>query len=668
MDVRLPDGTVIQGVPDGTTKSDLAAKLQRNGMSVPSDWLAQSAPSGEQTAGPIAGAGSSGKSASYLAGQSATPMQAASVAQLQGPAFGFLDELAGGVVGGAKTLYNGKPLRQNYEETRDWVRGAADKGASDNPIRTGVAQMALTAPLGALSVGRAGVGLLGQALAGSAVGGATGLLGGAGASTADTAGGIAKDAGMGMLAGAVLPLGLVPVARGAGAVASNIMARASDSSAAAFAKQKVAESFARDVRGNAVSDPIAQASARMGKLGEEARIVDSGGLSVRGLLDTLATLPGQTKSATEAAIRARQSTRGDRMIGAADSALDAQGQRLSGTLETLMQQRSQDAAPLYAQLYKTDVPATKELASIVDAATQLGATKLGRDIATAKRVGYSLDTDTSAKTGRYSARDIDLLKQAIDAQVMTKGTTGGEVTPLGVALNSLRSDLIKHMDGATSGLYAQARAAYAGPSAVMDAAKAGRAALTKDDAAIGTITSGMSASEMEGFKIGAFEALRNKLGARAGQTQMIEMWREPVMQEKLKAIFGNERAYREFASSVAAEGRMKGLESVGRGSQTAARQYAAGDLDLEALKTLGPAVAGAAHGNVAGLLSAVPKAWNRVSTPEPVRDAMGRLLLQQGAGGQAGLLDIRNITQELAKNRTRQAGAMGLLSSPFILQ
>lgn len=40
MDVRLPDGTIIQNVPDGTTQADLVAKLQRNGMTVPADWLA----------------------------------------------------------------------------------------------------------------------------------------------------------------------------------------------------------------------------------------------------------------------------------------------------------------------------------------------------------------------------------------------------------------------------------------------------------------------------------------------------------------------------------------------------------------------------------------------------------------------------------------------------
>ena len=40
MDVKLPDGTIIQNVPDGTTKADLVAKLKSNGMAVPSEWLA----------------------------------------------------------------------------------------------------------------------------------------------------------------------------------------------------------------------------------------------------------------------------------------------------------------------------------------------------------------------------------------------------------------------------------------------------------------------------------------------------------------------------------------------------------------------------------------------------------------------------------------------------
>jgi hypothetical protein len=41
MDVVLPDGTIIKDVPEGTTKADLVARLERNGRPVPAEWLAQ---------------------------------------------------------------------------------------------------------------------------------------------------------------------------------------------------------------------------------------------------------------------------------------------------------------------------------------------------------------------------------------------------------------------------------------------------------------------------------------------------------------------------------------------------------------------------------------------------------------------------------------------------
>ena len=52
MDVRLPDGTIIKGVPEGTTKADLVAKLQRNGMAVPAEWLEPSRPKAEPQPAP----------------------------------------------------------------------------------------------------------------------------------------------------------------------------------------------------------------------------------------------------------------------------------------------------------------------------------------------------------------------------------------------------------------------------------------------------------------------------------------------------------------------------------------------------------------------------------------------------------------------------------------
>jgi hypothetical protein len=44
MDVRLPDGTLIRGVPEGTTKAELAGKLKANGMTVPDEWMTPQKP------------------------------------------------------------------------------------------------------------------------------------------------------------------------------------------------------------------------------------------------------------------------------------------------------------------------------------------------------------------------------------------------------------------------------------------------------------------------------------------------------------------------------------------------------------------------------------------------------------------------------------------------
>lgn len=52
MDVRLPDGTIIRGVPEGITKADLVSKLQKNGMAVPADWLQAGAAAKQQVQQP----------------------------------------------------------------------------------------------------------------------------------------------------------------------------------------------------------------------------------------------------------------------------------------------------------------------------------------------------------------------------------------------------------------------------------------------------------------------------------------------------------------------------------------------------------------------------------------------------------------------------------------
>ena len=620
--------------PDGMSQDDIAAALRKSALQL-----------------------SAGKgSPSLQAGAQARPQLRDALATLQGPTFGFGDEIIGGIVGGAKTLFNDKPLRQNYEETRDFVRGAVAQQQKDEPIRTGVSQFIASLPVGGplAKLLPAGSGMVGQIASAGGIGALSGAANALGDSEAKDAIGMAKDAGTGAGFGLAMGGMGVPLARGVGAAGTALMSKMDESAAVQYARQKVAEAFARDQK------TPQQAAARLDRLGQEATVADTGGQNTRQLLDTLATLPGATKNQVETVIRNRQAGRADRMIDAAESASGTGGLRMSTEMNDWMAQREAQAGPLYERVTQMTVRPNASLMATIDAADQLGATQLGQKMAMARQQPWTLDTTSNQP---YSMRDLDNLKKGLDQLVSKETKPDGKLTPLGASYNELRQDLISKLDRATMGQYKAARDAFAGPSAIMDAATAGRNALTKDDATIAAMQAGMSRSEKDAFALGAFESLRAKLGTRAGQTQFMELWREQGMQEKLKAIFGTERAYREFASSVAKERQLKQLETVGRGSQTAARVYGAGDLDNPAVQAAGQMVGNASAMNLPGLVQAGANVWNRVKLPEPARDQMCQILLSRN---RQGLLDLEDTMRQVEESRRRQAAAYGI-SLPGLL-
>lgn len=597
------------------------------------------------------------RSPSYNEGKTAPGSFQGLMSALQGPSLGFADEIVAALAAPGKSLVNNMSLAENYRDTRDYLRGAADAQEQQNPIFTAITRAAAGAPLMALNKAKAAAGMLPNVLQATKVGAITGGIGGLGSSDKETISGQALDAAKSASIGAAMSAVAVPVASGMGNMYENVAGRFSDSAAAKYAQQKVAEALVRDARGVYQDSPqavVGQASARLNKLGPEGRVVDAAGQNARQLLDTLSTLPGQTKGSVETAIAARQAGRADRLRDAAQTSLNASGARLSPTIDSLLEKRSADAAPLYDALYKRGVFITDELKGIIDAAQKLGAGSEAKRIATAKQVDFSLSPDAKW----VGMRDLDYLKQGLDDIIAANKNEFGKLTKVGAAVQGLKNDLVGVLDLETKGLYRKAREAFAGPSALLDAAREGRMVLSQDDTAITKALSGLTAGEKEAFRLGAYEALRAKLGNMSGQNEILRMWRDKTTSEKLKALFGDERSFREFASTVAAESRMKGLESVGRGSQTAARQYGAGDLDVPAAAEAVQTIAGA--NNPVGMLTAAARAWNRVQTPEPVRDQMGRILLSQGTAGRNELARLLESVNAVQAQRAAQANALGI--------
>jgi hypothetical protein len=583
---------------------------------------------------------------------------------LQGPTFGFADEIGGAIGGGLKTLFGEGSLGDNYRSTRDFMRGAARQTEEDNPIFTGATRVAAGAPLMLLKALQAApaLGMGRNALQAGKMGAATGGLSGLGNSESETLGGALIDTAAGAATGGALGAGSVPLASAVGAAGRSVAGKFNDSAAGRYAQQKVSEALLQDARGKlANSSPDAamrQVSNRIGQLGPEGRLVDAGGQNTRQLLDTLATLPGQTKSAAEAAIVARQAGRAGRLRGAAEASLNPSGLRLTETVDDLVARRSEAAKPLYENLYKTGVFVNDELKSLIEAANKLGAGSAGKQIATANRRPYTLEGSPQWAP----MRELDYLKQGLDDIIEANKNEFGKLTKVGVSVQGLKRDLVDLLDQETKGAYKQARDAFAGPSALIDAAKDGRRVWSQDDTSITKALQSLSQGEQEAYKLGAAEALRQKLGNQGGQTEVMKMWRDKTTREKLQAVFGDKAEFDKFAASVVKEKRMAGLEAVGRGSQTAARQFGIGDLDVPAVSDAVQAVASAGRGSLPGFLTGAANLWNRVQTPEPVRNKMGEMLLSQGRSGRMTLQELEKAMREVAMNRSNNAGLLGLES------
>lgn len=621
------------------------------------------------------------------------------ISTLQGPAMGFMDELAG--VGGAITgavanltpWGDGKSIAENYRDTRDAARAASDAHMRDNPIQGHVERIAASMPVvlasGAAQVAQGGKGILSAIPESMRQGAKFGAVSGLGESNADTVkGGLTDAAIAGGVSGVLGPLANAAV-RGGAAIASNVGQQIASTQAGRnmqkviadvglgthdgdprrYAAEKIVEAMSRDKPN--LSNPLSIISARNKTLGDEATLADAAGQNTKQILDTLATLPGATKNAAERLLHSRQAGRADRLIGAAEEGLSPNGARLSGTLEALDASRRQAAAPLYERVRDSSVPVDQALDDILQRAT--GAFGRAKELAGIMGEKFHLGdrepvVNALMLRGQRSAplAQLDTLKRSLfDLEQSHINAETGRLSEVGNAYKNLRRDLVSTIDRLTTdpntgtSFYKAARDAYAGPTELRAAANLGSQAMSKDAWKIAELTDGLSPSELEAFRIGAFESLRKKLGTESGQTQIMKSWKEPATSEKLKELFGNERSYREFAASVAKEARLKGLESVGRGSQTAARAAGLGDLDMSALTDAGHAARSAATGNIPGLLSSASSAWNRVKTPESVRNQIGEMLLSKGAKGAQNLNEIRNIMDRILEERAKRAAQAG---------
>lgn len=608
------------------------------------------------------------KSAANVRGRSFPSGAAGGMTALQGPLFGFGDELAGAMNAWGRAINNDFDLKGNYLEGRDMYRGANEAARERNPGLMTATSLAASAPLiaaapvmkGALGINATAYPVTAKVVQAAIPAAGYGGLSAAGESNSDTFSGVLRDTAKGAATSAAIAGASQPVIMGMGSVGRSMASRMSSSSADDYAEQKIGEALLRDARGTAVerdaSKAISQAEARLRRLGKDGAVVDAGGQSTKQLLDTAVTSPGKSKDAAERFIRARQAGRGDRIAAEAEKALGTQGRAYVQSIDAFDEARRQAAKPLYDQLSGVTVQIDDDVIDLLNRSKAFH----GEAERLAQVSGMPARLSDLQPGQAVPLRTLDTLKQTLFDAADAAKRQGNK--KMGAAIDDLRTSLISKLDDVSpkaqdgQSIYKLARDAWAGPSSSISAAEAGRRAMREDAISLAEMMRGMSASEIEAFKIGATQAIREQAGTQSGQTKLLNMWMNPSTSGKLREIFGNN--YRQFAAAIAKEGKKKAVESVGRGSQTASRLAAADDLDISAIQDAASATAGVARGNLLSMAPLLTLA-RRMQTPEPVRDRIGNILLTQGDDGVNALAALRRQADALNAERARRAAMAG---------
>jgi hypothetical protein len=632
-----------------------------------------------------------GQSPAYREGTELPTAFRGFVSAMKGPTFETFPKIVGAVGAPFAALEQGIPLSEAYAQGRDIMRGAAESYEQESPYYAAGGQMAASLPLvlGGLpstvvrNVGGATLPViekvapsiaptiqaagrymttaptagkimgLGQRTAQAGGSGAGyGFVSGLGGSYEDDALDMLKEAGKSALISGGLGTVSQPVMNILGAGGRQVMARVSPSSANTYAGQKVAEALIRDVPAPLTGESaLSRAQARLLKLGPEARIADVGDKSMRNLLDVQATLPGTTAAATERAIRERQVGRAGRLMEASDETLGTQGAQFTQSLEAFKRQKFTESRPYYAVVDAANISVDNNLINLLKKSSSMQ-----RDAEDLYRKQTGLDIDLSKlKYGEQVPMNVlDTLKQNLFDSAQAARRLGNNNDAL--ATDKIRVDLInllteKSPKIGNQSAYGLALKTYAGPAQMEEAANLGRTVMKGDILDIQQAVKGLAQSELDAFRIGVLQGLRQQTGTEAGQTSLLKFYKEPATQSRLKAAFGND--YKAFSAAVLKEEQLKKMESAGRGSQTAARLAGQADLDVAPVVQTAGALASL---NPAAIVTSAANLARQTKTPEAVRNEIGKILLSRDP---QQLAQLAEIIRKLNESRARAAGVAG---------
>jgi hypothetical protein len=206
-------------------------------------------------------------------------------------------------------------------------------------------------------------------------------------------------------------------------------------------------------------------------------------------------------------------------------------------LDDLEKARAKDAAPLYQAAFSKPArtEAIDELLLRVPASA-FNAAKMSAELEGLVFPALVAKNKDGVKTvvGDYTVKDIDMVKRGLDQLISKETTDFGKVSPLGRELVKFKNGFLDEIDRAVPE-YAAARAAWAGPTAVENAMRAGQTMFDKRAEITAKDIAKLGSSEKEGFLIGALDAVSQRIGRKIEGQDVTGAFRGGNSKDKIAA-------------------------------------------------------------------------------------------------------------------------------------
>jgi hypothetical protein len=399
--------------------------------------------------------------------------------------------------------------------------------------------------------------------------------------------------------------------------------------------------------------------------GKPLNLADVGGENVKGLTERLAQSPGQGKQIITEALTKRDLGAGSRIAGDVNAGISNGGSAFD-TAAALDASRKAAAAPLYDEAFASNPNvASKEVDRILltpagQKALAGARVKMQNDMSLmatpdadlmeqAREAGQIIPGGKGIASG-LKLRTLDYVKRSFDDQIGTAQNAGERDNAR--ILIGLKNRFVNALDKADvtaaagpnslrpeGGLYAQARAAYSGPSQSLDAVVEGQKVLTKAPEQIQAELADLEAGDKEFYKLGAADAIKAKIAKTGmGGNEAKQIIGSDWAQKQIRPLFDSQDAYEKFITAATHENRMfQTTTQMLRNSATARRAAemahgGEGGTFGSLLQTIGGAATGEPMVAATGLANMGKNVFQNLGKPNPEVDAAAaRFLMNQSA-------------------------------------